>query len=455
MSLRLILRSVPLAAIAIVAACSERLDTSSTCPVLCTSNALVFKDTTFDVVQFDSAYTGFTGVGERWPAPGLATQDVNGFLYETYFPVVNRTDSVDIRQILRFDTLSTVVSLTDTTPITAVTASKLLLVVDTSRSSIPPGTHQLSLYDVDDATATDDTSAAVLATRFTPGRLISTRVFKREEVYGDTIPGSGAAVTIRSFTVDIPDSVMLRFIKSAKRVRLGLRITSSASLALRFVAPSVRAPDLTPRISYDASPDTAVKPWVIQTQYRGTASPQDRYRAQTLVLRDRTVPLNDGSLEAGGMVGVRSVLRLKIPRSFLDTVTIVRASLDLTQRPQRTAPGATEGVRVRLRIGIAGPALLGDPRRLAEVLDPTLEGVQLPSLRLMVADSGVKAFEVGGALERWVAQDTSVATNFILYSEGETLQEQRPAFFSTRAANRALRPRLRVTYTTRREGAIP
>ena len=99
--------------------------------------------------------------------------------------------------------------------------------------------------------------------------------------------------------------------------------------------------------------------------------------------------------------------------------------------------------------------MLGDPRRLAEVLDPTLEGVQLPSLRLMVADSGVKAFEVGGALERWVAQDTSVATNFILYSEGETLQEQRPAFFSTRAANRALRPRLRVTYTTRREGAIP
>ena len=148
-------------------------------------------------------------------------------------------------------------------------------------------------------------------------------------------------------------------------------------------------------------------------------------------------------------------MRVKIPRAFLDTVTIVRASLDLTQRPQRTAPGATEGVRVRLRIGIAGPALSGDPRRLAEVLDPTLEGVQLPSLRLTVADSGVKAFDVGGALRLWVGQDTSVATNFILYSEGETLQEQRPAFFSRRATVPSLRPRLRVTYTTRREGAIP
>ena len=93
MSPRQLLRCLPFAAILIAAACSERLDTSKNCPVLCADNRLVFKDTTFDVVQFDSAYGGFTGEGERWPAPGLATSDgLGGFLYETFLPVTNRQD---------------------------------------------------------------------------------------------------------------------------------------------------------------------------------------------------------------------------------------------------------------------------------------------------------------------------------------------------------------------------
>ena len=88
-------------------------------------------------------------------------------------------------------------------------------------------------------------------------------------------------------------------------------------------------------------------------------------------------------------------------------------------------------------------------------LDPTLEGVLLPSLNVAPRDSGVKSFDVGSALRLWITQDSTIATGFVLYSEGETFQEQRPAFYSKRATNPALRPRLRVTYTTRREGAIP
>ena len=455
MSSRQFLRCLPLAAIVIAVACSERLDTSKNCPVLCTGNALVFKDTTLDIVQFDSAFTGFTSLGERWPAPGLATSSGSGFLYETFLPIVNRTDSVDIRQVFRFDTLPRTLSASDTTPITAVTASKLLLVLDTSRSVIPAGPTTVSLYDVDDSTVADDTTPSILAARFTAGRLLTTRTFTRSEAFSDTISGAGSITPIRAFGVTIPDSVMLRFIRLAHRMRIGMRITSASPAALRFVAPSVNSATLVPRLTYDPSPDTAIKAWGVSTQYNGTATSPTRFRAQALVLKDLTPLLNDGSLEVGGLVGVRSLLKVKVPRSFLDSITIVRASLDVVQRPLRAVPGADNGVRVRARVTIAGPALGTDPRRLVEFLDPTLEGVLLPSLNVVPRDSGVRSFDIGAALRLWITQDSTLPTAFVLYSEGETFQEQRPSFFSSRAGNPLLRPRLRVTYTTRREGAIP
>jgi hypothetical protein len=454
-SSRQFLRCLPLAAIIIAVACSERLDTSKNCPVLCTSNALVFKDTTLDVVQFDSAFTGFTSLGERWPAPGLATSSGAGYLYETFVPVVNRTDSVDIRQVFRFDTLPRTLSTSDTTPITAVTDSKLLLVLDTSRSVIPDGSTTLSLYDVDDSTVADDTTPSILAARFSAGRLLTTRTFTRKEAFADTISGIGSRLPNRAFAIAIPDSVMLRYIKGAHRLRIGMRISSASPTALRFVAPTVNSDALVPRLTYDPSPDTAVKAWGISTQYNGTAASPSRFRAQALVLKDLTPLLNDGSLEVGGIVGVRSLLKLKLPRPFLDTITIVRASLDVVQRPLRTAPGADNGVRLRARVTIAGPALGTDPRRLVEFLDPTLEGVLLNSLNIVPRDSGVRSFDIGAALRLWVTQDSTLPTAFVLYSEGETFQEQRPAFFSKRASNLLLRPRLRITYTTRREGAVP
>jgi hypothetical protein len=455
---RQLLRCLPFAAILIAAACSERLDTSKNCPVLCTDNRLVFKDTTFDVVQFDSAYAGFTGEGERWPAPGLATSDgLGGYLYESFFPVTNRQDSVDVRQVFRFDSLPRTLSLSDTTSITAVTDSKLLLVLDTARSVIPVGNTTVQLYDVDviDTTVTDDTIPATMASRFTPDRLIATRVFTRAEAYADTIAGSGTGVTARAFAVTIPDSIMLAHIKTARRLRIGMRVTSASSVGLQFVAPTVNSSGFVPRLTYDPSPDTAIKAWSISTLYKGLAANATRYTAQTLVLKDITPTLNDGSLEVGGLIASRSLLKLRIPRSFLDTVTIVRASMDLVQRPNLTVPGATDKVRLRMRLGIAGPALGSDPRRVVELLDPTLEGVLLPSLRVAPAESGVRSFDVGAALRLWVAQDSTSATNFVLYSEGENFQEQRPAFYSRRNTNASLRPRLRVTYTTRREGAIP
>jgi hypothetical protein len=452
---RPLLRCLPFAAILVVAACTETLDTTANCPALCSANAVVFKDTTFDIVQFDSAFTGFTGVGERWPAPGIPTSNGTTFRYDAYVPVISRPDSVDVRQVFRFDTLPGTFSATDTTPITAVTGSKLLLVVDTSRSSIPAGATTISVYDVDDSTVTDDTLPSLLAARFVPGRVISQRTFTRAQVMADTIPGIGLLGPIRAFTITIPDAAMLRYIR-AGRMRIGLQITSAGSASLSILAPTVNAAVLVPRLEYDPSPDTLVVPWGVATRYTPQISnAPERFRAQSVVVRNNTAPLNDGSLEVGGLVGTRSLLRVRIPRGFLDTVNVIRASFDLTQRPQRNVPGARDGVNVRLRLGVAASALSRDPRRVVEFLDPTLEATQLRALQLFAADSGVRSFDVGQALRVWQILDSTVPTDFVLYGEGETFQEQRPAFYSRRNANAAVHPRLRVTYTLRRDGAIP
>jgi hypothetical protein len=445
---------VPLLAIVIAAACSEKLDTSANCPVLCTDPSLEIRDTTLDVVTFDTAFQGFTGVGERWPAPALTSTSGGFFLNETFVSVANRTDSLDVRQVFRFDTLPRILAAGDTTPIVAVTSSQLLFVIDTARSVLPTAATTVSLYDVD-TNATNDTTAAALAPLFRADRLIATKTFTRAQIAADTIIGFGAASPLRQFTVAISDSLMLNRIKGSRRLRVGLQVTSSSPASLRFVSPSTNSSGLVPRVSYDPSPDTAIRPWVAATQYNGAVSAPERFRAQALVLRDRTPLLTDGTLQVGGVVGVRSLVRVALPRRFLQSVTIVRASLDMTQRPQRSAPGATDRVRLRARVGIAGPALGTDPRRAVELLDPLLEGVQLASLAIAPADSGVRSFDVGSALRLWITQDSTIPTSFILYSEGEVFQEQRPAFFSRRSTVAAVRPRLRLTYTTRREGAIP
>jgi hypothetical protein len=453
---RTVLRVVPLLLIALAAACSEQLDSSDNCPILCSPNAVVFKDTVLDVIEFDSAYGGFTGEGERWPAPALATTNGNAFLYDTYVALANRPDSVDIRQVFRFDSLPNTLSFTDTTTITALQSSRFLFVVDTSRSLLPAGDMTVNLYDVADTTVANDTSVSLLAARFRPERLIASRTFTREQLYADTIIGVGSFSNIRAFSVSVNDSVLLRYVRGPRRLRVGMQLVSPTSAILRIVAPSTQSAGLVPRLSYDPSPDTLIVAREVATLYSSaTVVAPERFRAQALVLRDRTPLRTDGSLQVGGLVASRTLLRVRVPRSLLDTVTIIRATLDMTMLPQPTVPGATTRVRVRPRISIAGPALQSEPRRFVEVLDPTLEGATLSALRIAPADTGVKSFDVGNAIRFWVASDTTRATALVLYSEGEVFQEQRPAFYSRRSSNPALRPRLRVTYTTRREAAIP
>src|SRR5690606_2941823 len=73
-----------------------------------------------------------------------------------------------------------------------------------------------------------------------------------------------------------------------------------------------------------------------------------------MVIREGTEPLSEESLGVGGMPGMRALMRFDIPSSILDSSSIVRATLLLTQHP---APGAVAGDSARL---VPVPVLASD-----------------------------------------------------------------------------------------------
>ena len=80
----------------------------------------------------------------------------------------------------------------------------------------------------------------------------------------------------------------------------------------------------------------------------------------------------------------------------------------------------------------------------------------LDSLRLAPGDSGVRSFEIVGLVRTWRGQPTTVSPRTIALRSGA--EGSLPAeidFFSTRAANPALRPKLRITYVPQTSYGIP
>ena len=137
-------------------ACAESLDGGASCPQLCPSQTLTVFDTLLNpVLVFDSTYVGFPELG--------AEQEIL---------LATRGDTLEVRGVIRFDTILTQITPTnDTTQnITQVDSGFLQIVLDTAHARIPAQI-RFELYDVDDSIETDTLSAPVNA-RFSPDRRI-------------------------------------------------------------------------------------------------------------------------------------------------------------------------------------------------------------------------------------------------------------------------------------------
>ena len=181
-------------------ACSEKLDGGAACPVLCPGQSVVVLDTMLDAVVLDTSVT-----------------DVPPFGTDAGLLLVARGDTVDTRAVIRFDSLTaTFTKAGGDSAITEVDSAYVLLQVVATGTRVKAPI-RIDLYDVDTTAA--DTSLGAVKVLFRPDRLIG----------GSTLDTS---VVHDSIKVALLNGPLLDKIKNAKRLRVGLRVTSDSAASV-------------------------------------------------------------------------------------------------------------------------------------------------------------------------------------------------------------------------------
>jgi len=404
-----------------IAACSEKLDAGKSCPLLCPEQAITLVDTIIDAAVSDTTVTGLPSIGN-----------------EGYLMLASHGDTVETRAIIRFDTLpqSFTFGGVDST-INKIDSAYLVTPIARPDSlNRPTAPVTIEAYDVD--TTATDTVASILAPLFRPDRLIGAKTFAPESLLD---------------TLRIPvstDSVLDR-VKNGTKLRVGFRIVSSQGVDLRVGSTSL---GLGVTLLIKVSTDTAAAPVkVAPVSHTPTDQP-----FLSGPLADFTIVLNGTTqtpvtkLGVGGVPSRRSYIRFEVPSRIVDSTTIVRASLLLTQSPNRRLD-PRDSVFVYPLAVLASPAITDIASLLQFVGPPAQFG--LDSLRLAPADSGVVSFEIVGLVRTWRGQPTRVSPRSVALRSG--VEGQLPGeidFFSTKAPP-SVRPRLRITYVPQTSFGLP
>jgi hypothetical protein len=403
-----------------ISSCSENLDSSGVCGVLCPPIGGDVKTITLDAaVEVDTSVNAFSGLGTD---PSLL--------------LAKRGDTLDTRVIIRFDSLpQTFIPAGDTAlPITSVDSAYIQFIVDTTSIK---GTDPVTIeaYDVD-TTANDTSTAAVLAL-FRPDRFISAQTFARAQLTD----------TLKYF---ISNSAILTRIQNKQPLRIGLRATGvpgSSQMRMSSTESAVGGPVL----FFRATPDTATKPVVVLPLSKTPAD--DRILSTVLVdytvIAEAPPEAPPGVLAVGGLPARRTYFRFAIPDSIIDSSTVVRATLLLNQIPN-SAIDANDTVKVVPQVVLAG-RVVTDPTKAAQII----AAVTADTLRLKPGGSGETAVELARAFALWHAAPRDTLPRAIVLQsavEGSSPLELR---FSSSEDIAALRPRLRISYTSRVPLGLP
>lgn len=401
---------------AAAAACAEKLEGGAACPLLCPEQSVDVRDTVVDALAFDSSVVGY-------PTPGA----------EPHVLVATRGDSLDVRGILRFDSLPSRFVRGGDSAITRVDSVRVRLRLDRQGSRLTAPV-VLQAFDVDTTAA--DTALAALVPLFRPERLIGQLRL---------VPDSLADTVF----VPLNSAAVLDKITGGKRLRIGLRAAGGGPVQLRFVSQQGGAG---PQLSYRATPDTAVKPITVGAISRSpstNATFAGELADYTLVVRGTAPPPAD-AIAVGGLPARRGYLRFALPARIVDSSTVLRATLLLTQRPNR-AVDPRDSITVYPQLVTAG-TVITDIVRAVAFLAPV---GSLDSLRVAPADSGQRSVEIAAAVRAWRAQGATGAPRAIVLRAGlEGSTAQQIVFFSGRAPA-GLRPRVRLSYVPRAQAVIP
>jgi len=410
-----------------VVACTEDYEGGAACPALCPEQNVVVIDTTFDPVVLDTTV---------FPFPTTGT--------ETELLLARRGDTVDTRPVIRFDSLPKYYNsgaANGDTIIKVVDSAYVKLRINRTASLFKqPVT--IEVFDVDtttgdSATAANDTSTALEKLLFRPDRRVGSITLDTAQITD-------------SIRIPIDSLTLITKIVNDGRLRLGFKATSNGPVQLRIYAYEGGDPAV---IRFRPSADTVFKPI--------TVFPRSKVpRSQVTLAADLTDYVHvisfptfpDPSfLTVGGVPGRRALIRFNIPARILDSSNVLRATLELTQRP---VAGVDDTVKLTIfpLLVTAGTGIT-DPGRSAFLTNPPNTGFD--SVTFAPRDSGLKSIEIVNALRAWGLSISKTAQKGLVLRAGpESVDPRFVSFYSSSAAPN-LRPRLRVSYSPVRSFGIP
>jgi hypothetical protein len=324
--------------------------------------------------------------------------------------VSNGLQGFEEHGLVRFLPRSATVTVRDTArtyTIDSVALSFTLVARDTNLTDLQLGLYRLT-PSIDSTTTFADVAPA-----FVPGSLIATIPVPDTQNTGTVRAVFDAADLNR---VEIPAA-------DSGRLAIGIRIEAPPATGVRLGALASGSSPLFITYATLDVPDTgAVK---LRTLLLGPSF-------NTFVSDAPQAP--DTMLAVGGSPSARALLRFSLPSRILDSATIVRATLELI--PVAPIPGLPTD-----RARLLGRAVLSDVGAKSPV-SSTAGRVPEDTLE---AGTGAVSLEAVRLVELWLgAARRPTALVLSLTPEGASFS--RPVFYSTRAADASLWPRLRISY---------
>jgi hypothetical protein len=415
----------PLALVATLAvflgACDENLDGGTACPILCPQQQLTLQDTTLFAVELDTSIAGFPSLGS-----------------EVQFFIASLGDTLETAAIVRFDSLPQTfrrLNSVDDSTIVAVDSAYVRLALVAGDTIDAPTTIEVYDVDLDGAEEADPTS---VTSAFTPDRLLGSA----------TIAGADLQDSAKVFIDNARLLERIQRVPNGNRLRVGIRVTSTGNNRLSALSTNGGG---VPLLIFRPSVDTAVPKITVLPMSR---TPLDAFESLALadyqvVLRAPPPPASD-VVRVGGLPGSRAYFRFNIPSNIIDSTNIVRATLILTQTPSPGAPEPDDSIGILPKRVIASPAVTDISRAM------TLTQGGADSTRMTGGGAGDRLFEIIGLVRAWAqTSPDSTPRAMTLESSVEGALPRQVDFFSTGAANAAVRPRLRLTFLPRREETLP
>ncbi|MGH7511479.1 MAG: hypothetical protein ACREOQ_01015 [Gemmatimonadales bacterium] len=392
---------------AIVTACQERLTSPADCPGLCPGGP---------PQVFDTIATATAGLASSFPA--AADAPGGGYVNRgrgTALLVSSGFAASEDRAVYRFAPRSDQIAVRDTLRTYTVDSAAVSVTI-VARDTLVGG---LTLFAYRIPSGVDSTvSFTGIDPLLVPANLIDSIV----------VPDSVHTGTV-GFTLTGADVGRVAFGGTDSTLAIALRLTANAPTGIRVGSlASSTASIFTTFVTVDVPDTGSLKK---QTITRATAF-------NTFVTQNPILPV-DSLLTVGSEPSSRALVRFGLSDAFLDSASIVRATLELTPvRPIIGLPGDLSILEVRPVVGDFGAKspISGDTSR---VRTDTLPAVQADTIKI----------DVTPIVQLWqTARDRPQSIFLRIAPEAATFA--RGVFFSTRShgpdPSALVAPRLRITY---------